>query len=188
MSNGEWFPNEDGNFDYLKEVMRTAQHEKYHGDIVPLDNLRHTIKSLVFQLDNLDKIKKALFYGKELPWCSYNFSDSCANIPCWLHDNDNQGAQLLHSIIGMATEIGELLDCMANTIFDRKPLDIVNLKEEIGDTFWYIGLFCNILATDFETIQKQNISKLRLRYPEKFTEDFAINRDVKAERELLENK
>lgn len=188
MSNGECFPDEEREFDYLKEVMRTAQHEQFHGELVPLDNLRHTIKSLIFQLDSLDKIKKALFYGKELPWCPYNFSDSCKNIPHRLHDKDDDGEKILHSVIGMATEIGELLECLSKTIFDGKPLDVVNLKEEVGDTFWYIGLLCNVLGTNFGSIQEQNISKLKLRYPEKFTEKCAIDRDVKAERELLENK
>ena len=189
MSDGEWFADaaSEEQFDYLKEVMRTAQHEKFHGELVPLDHLRDNIKGIVYQLNNLDKIKKALFYGKELAWCPDKFSDSCTNIPHWLHDEDEKGIMLLHSIIGAATEIGEMLECLSKCIYDGKPLDIVNLKEEMGDSFWYFGLLCNILGTDFETIEKQNISKLKLRYPEKFTEDCAINRDVKAERKLLEN-
>lgn len=190
MSDGEWFADavSEEQFDYLKEVMRTAQHEKFHGELVPLDHLRDTIKRVSRRLRDLDEIKRALFYGDGLGWCPDNMTYSCVNTPHWLHDEDEKGAMILHSIIGAATEIGEMVECLSKCIFDGKPLDIVNLKEEMGDSFWYFGLLCNVLETDFETIEKQNISKLKLRYPEKFTEDCAINRDVKAERELLENK
>lgn len=87
------------------------------------------LKSLIFQLNNLDKIKKALFYGKELPWCPYNFSDSCKNIPHWLHDEDEKEEMILHSIIGAATEIGEMLECLSN-VFSMESRLILSTKKK----------------------------------------------------------
>lgn len=42
-----------------------------------------------------------------------------------------------HSLIGMRTELGESLDAIKRHIFYGKPLNIVNLCEELGDTCWY---------------------------------------------------
>ena len=94
---------------------------------------------------------------------------------------------LLHSGIGLATESGEFLDALKKTIFYGKQLDEVNLAEELGDLLWYIALAMNALDTDFEEQMQINIDKLKLRYPDKFTEEAAEVRDLAAERKLLES-
>jgi len=88
---------------------------------------------------------------------------------------------LLHSAMGISTEAGELLDNVKKTTFYGKPLDVVNLKEELGDMFWYAALLCNYLDTSFEEVMSANIDKLKVRYPEKWTHDKAINRNTEAE-------
>lgn len=93
---------------------------------------------------------------------------------------------LLHSGIGLATESGEFLDALKKTIFYGKQLDEVNLAEELGDLLWYIALAMTALDTDFEQQMQININKLKLRYPDKFTEELAEVRDLVSERELLE--
>ena len=45
---------------------------------------------------------------------------------------------------------------------------------------------CEMYGLDFWQILTNNITKLQIRYPEKFTEDAALNRDLKAERKELE--
>jgi len=77
-----------------------------------------------------------------------------------------------------------------------KTLDLVNVCEECGDLDWYRGIgidaLSNLLGTDpkslDETIKKNNIEKLQARYPNKFTETDAIQRDLTAERKILENE
>ena len=93
---------------------------------------------------------------------------------------------VLHGAIGCCTEAGELLDAVKKAMFYGKPLDSVNLKEEIGDLFWYIALICDELGVSFEEIFQMNIAKLAKRYPEKFTCEDALNRDLEEEREVLE--
>lgn len=44
---------------------------------------------------------------------------------------------LIHMALGLAGEIGELLDAVKKHVIYGKPLDIVNLSEELGDDFWY---------------------------------------------------
>lgn len=93
---------------------------------------------------------------------------------------------LLHCGVGAATEVGELLDAMKKSIYYNKPLDIVNIGEEIADTMWYLSNLCRILGLDMEKLLDNNINKLRVRYPEKFTKEDAITRNLEAERKELE--
>lgn len=95
--------------------------------------------------------------------------------------------RLLHAAMGMATEAGEFLDMLKKHIFYGKPMDFVNAKEEVGDQMWYAGLAIDVLQTTFNEVLTVNISKLKARYPEKFTEEAAINRDLTTERNILES-
>jgi len=95
---------------------------------------------------------------------------------------------LLHAAIGMQTESAEFSDMLKKHLFYGKPLDTVNLMEEIGDQIWYIAMALRSLDTDFETVMERNIAKLKARYPDKFTEELAENRDLEKERSILEGK
>lgn len=94
--------------------------------------------------------------------------------------------RLLHAAIGMATESGEFLDALKKHLFYGKPLDTVNLIEELGDQLWYIAIAMDALGTDFDTVQQTVINKLKVRYPDKYSDESALNRDLDAEREALE--
>lgn len=95
---------------------------------------------------------------------------------------------LLHGAMGAATEAGELVDGLKKHIFYGRPLDRVNLVEELGDLAWYIALMCGALNVSLDHVLTVNIDKLKVRYPEKFTEEFANNRDLAAELEILEGR
>ena len=99
-----------------------------------------------------------------------------------LGDFNNQ----LHMAIGASTEANELLDAYKKSFAYGKTLDKTNVGEEIFDTFWYLLNLCRILGIDPEVGMQNNIDKLKARYPEKFTQDAAINRDLVKEREILE--
>lgn len=107
--------------------------------------------------------------------------------------SDPATLDLLHAVIGMATEAGELLDMLKKHIWYGKPLDLVNVEEEMGDSNWYQSLGIHAMRlkqyyTTWEQIQKKNIAKLKVRYGDKFTEKAAQERDLKAERKILESK
>lgn len=101
--------------------------------------------------------------------------------------SDKSNIRLLHAAIGMCTESGEFIDQLKKHIFYGKPLDKVNLKEEIQDTLYYIGIAMDELGTDFDKEQVKNIAKLRARYGDKFTSEAAINRNLEKERKVLES-
>jgi NTP pyrophosphatase (non-canonical NTP hydrolase) len=92
---------------------------------------------------------------------------------------------LLHCAIGASTEAGELLDTFKKTIYYGKVLDVVNIKEEIGDQLWYLSNLCELLGFDIEDVMETNIKKLKARYPEKFTKQLALKRNLEAEKIVL---
>lgn len=91
-----------------------------------------------------------------------------------------------HGIDGIVTEAGELLDNSKKAKYYGKPFDKVNLKEELGDLLWYIGLICDEENFTIEELQELNIAKLKKRYPDKFEKDKALNRNLEGERKVLE--
>jgi hypothetical protein len=148
---------------------------------------------------------------------------------------------LLHMQMGVHTEVGEFLDMLKKHIVYKKPLDVVNLQEEIADICWYLvnedrieGIiyddsttlyehngefdssldalslsmmlfmfnysdgyhnlkllsdlyaFSKALNLDFFKGLENNIAKLRVRFPEKFTTELANNRNLERERAELE--
>jgi NTP pyrophosphatase (non-canonical NTP hydrolase) len=93
----------------------------------------------------------------------------------------------LHMALGMVTEAGEFADVYKKSLAYNKPIDYINLKEELGDMLWYIANFCTLQGWTMKEVMDINIKKLEARYPEKFTEDKAINRDLEAERKILES-
>lgn len=95
--------------------------------------------------------------------------------------------RLIHAVFGMLTETGEFADNLKAHIFYGKPLDPVNLKEEIGDLFWYVAIALDELGeTSFAPELVANTAKLAKRYGSKFDADKAVKRNLMAERKILE--
>ena len=92
----------------------------------------------------------------------------------------------LHMVLGMQTEVAEIADAYKKHMAYGKELDLVNIKEEVGDVVWYLANLCNLHGWDFRDILATNIQKLEARFPEKFTQEKAINRNLENERQILE--
>ena len=101
-----------------------------------------------------------------------------------LHHTDT--IRLLHAAMGLATESGELLDALKKHIFYGKKLDLVNVREELGDIFWYAALLAHAGGFTLEDTMERNLAKLKARYPSKFSEVDAIIRNLEKERDILE--
>ena len=94
--------------------------------------------------------------------------------------------RLLHGSMTLTTESGELADAIKKSVFYGKELDLVNLAEEVGDVLWAVAIICDELGVSIEEVMEANIYKLRKRYPDKFKEGDALNRDLTSERASLE--
>ena len=104
------------------------------------------------------------------------------------HEADPDIKRLLHAGIGMATEAGEFLDALKKHIYYGKPLDKVNLLEEIGDQLWYCVLGIDVLGSSIEAVLTRNMEKLAARYSAGFSPAEALNRDLNRERKILEER
>ena len=94
--------------------------------------------------------------------------------------------RLLHATLGLVTEAGEFADSVKRSLFYNKEFDKVNACEEIGDVLWYCALALDHLGSSFEEAMEINIAKLAKRYPDKYTDYHALNRDLESERKILE--
>lgn len=92
---------------------------------------------------------------------------------------------LLHSALGIAGEAGEFVDCVKkHTVYER-PLDKENAIEELGDLLWFVALGCKALGVSMDMVAEQNIGKLQVRYPEKYTDELASRRLDKDQQEII---
>lgn len=96
-------------------------------------------------------------------------------------------ADQLHMAMGISTEASEILDVFKKKLAYGKEIDVVNVREEIGDIMWYIANLSTLLEIDLEEALQINVDKLKARYPDKFDEEKALNRDLETERSVLEN-
>lgn len=93
--------------------------------------------------------------------------------------------RLLHGVFTVQTESGELLDAFKKTCYYGSDLDMTNVKEECGDVLWGIQLICDEMGWTLDDVISANVEKLKARYPEKWAQQEALNRDLDAEREAL---
>lgn len=61
--------------------------------------------------------------------------------------NDSGMVRSLHSALGIATEIGELW-AQYNSAKKPKKMDMTNVREEIGDAFWYCAIYVDVHGLD----------------------------------------
>lgn len=92
----------------------------------------------------------------------------------------------IHMVLGLVTESSEIADVYKKHIAYNQSIDYINVKEEIGDIMFYVANLCNLHDWDLREIMNTNIKKLEARYPERFTEVNAINRNLDVERNILE--
>ena len=99
-----------------------------------------------------------------------------------------KATRLVHAVIGITGEAGELASQTQKSVYYGKELDVKNIKEELGDLLWYISLLCNTLGLSLEDVMEANQKKLSERYPDKYTDFLAdeVNRNREAEADALE--
>jgi len=89
---------------------------------------------------------------------------------------------ILHAIIGIGGESGELLDTLKKSLVYHQSIDFDNIKEEVGDLLHYIAQLIHTCGWTFEEVMQTNVKKLRIRYPNGYSHRAAlIKRDKKIE-------
>jgi hypothetical protein len=100
----------------------------------------------------------------------------------------NLDVRVLHAALGLFTEAGETLEAVIKQ-FETGNLDRVNFGEELGgDISWYQAIGLDAVGANLDDERAKNIGKLKVRFPNRFEADKAINRDLAAERAVLEGQ
>jgi len=71
---------------------------------------------------------------------------------------------LIHAVLGISGEAGELLDAVKKAAIYNKPLDRENVIEELGDLEFYMEQLRQRLDITREQTLDANIAKLGVRY------------------------
>lgn len=148
----------------------------------------------------LDQYKKNIFYNRDIKQDVLvdNFrsiADAMTNLSYQFKTNSQMenndilpvNPRLFHGIVGISTEATELMEQMVSSIEESRLMDSVNVLEETFDVAWYSAIIHDTLQADMEHTFACGIDKLRKRFPEKFSDDNANNRDVDSERAILDN-
>lgn len=194
---------------YIKDATRTESVP----EIIEVEGrlLMGALKLTLAASQILDVVKKKAFYrtnkniskedydarhikDKEILGAACELADDgIGNIEVWDFKDEHLDpdqfpsidVRVFHGIVGLSTEAGELVEALLKNLMGEE-LDRTNLLEEIGDVNWFQAILVDALGGDLEKILANNIAKLETRYPEKFSDDLAANRNLAAEREVLE--
>lgn len=105
--------------------------------------------------------------------------------------DDNYGNELgalgrdtTHGVLGILDEAGEIAEAFSYFMVGEISLAELHqhLLEEVGDMLWFIACLAEGMDMPLVTFIDVMSNKLRQRYPEKFTPEHALNRNVAAEK------
>jgi len=80
----------------------------------------------------------------------------------------NPNEEIMTWGLGISGEAGDVASCIKKT-FAHGNDQKTGIRENIGDTFWYMAAICNFFGWDIEEIIGENMAKLKKRYPQGFT-------------------
>lgn len=89
--------------------------------------------------------------------------------------------RLMHGCMGVTKEGGELLSLCEKLVYYGQRIRVEDIAKEAGDVLWYLAEILNAVGLQMEDVMKANIAKLRARYPESYTDEKALHRDLEAE-------
>lgn len=161
-----------------------------------LRDLEAALRNFIEAASWLDRVKKAALYGREQHWTIEEREASApSNVgspsPLTIREataalTDIRTMRVMHGVVGLATESGELAEALWETLFNRGDLDVVNIAEELGDGDWYGAILLDAIGGTRAGVMERNIEKLRARFPDKYSDAAANDRDLAGERAVLE--
>ena len=194
---------------YLEESGRTAPTEVSVRDDV-FRNHAHFMYDLMMLVEaggTADIIKRSLFYKEPVADSKVRSLQTMGknrklydkiNVELLLSDKPDTKSEgpvlsddkihLIHACFGLISEAGEVLEEVIKSTLENRDMDTTNLKEEGGDFLWYLAYYLRTLKTTFEIEAQRNTDKLTARFPDKFTSEAALNRDLDNERQVLEKE
>lgn len=171
-------------FDYQSEADKTCS-PHWNPQHVNQEALTNTLRQFIDLCGVMNVYYKLLLRGKtpdqfnlQMPPLNESLAAHGGAIPSGEID-------LVHGILGSATEVGELVEILLDLI-EGKPADRVNAIEETGDMRWFLNRVLRWAdCSDFQC-EQTNIDKLHGRHGTAFDIFKDANRDLQRERARLE--
>ena len=173
--------------DFVQKALRTESYpHDSTGQLVQGSTLNCLAENLMDIGAAADAVKKGIFYkGRIAHDVEHHVRQMPRRARVQLVCPPNE--RLVHAALGIITEGIEILEEVVNAARLGRQVDLANLQEEGGDVLWYVALLADATgAGSLENLEELVIAKLAKRYPEKFTEEAALNRDLAAERQVIE--
>lgn len=85
---------------------------------------------------------------------------------------DDKEKEILTWGLGIVGESGDVAGCIKKT-FSHNDDQKNGIRENLGDTMWYVAMICNFFGWDLNDVLKENIEKLKKRHPKGFSEKSA---------------
>lgn len=89
---------------------------------------------------------------------------------------DNKTEEIMCWGLGIAGEAGDVAGCIKKTFVhmgDQKK----GIRENIGDTLWYMAMICNFFDWNLQEVLAENIEKLQKRHQGEGFKDDTITRE-----------
>lgn len=174
--------------DYIEQAHRTLPVDKeYYPEKVALSGWVGALRDVIDAGKALDVAKKAIVYGKDIAERSRHSTPGENQMrPEYLDRRTDPvfnalHPEVFHGMLGLVTEASEIAEILIAPNEAEGGLDEVNLMEEMGDLLWYMAITCRALGTDFDALMEMNIAKLKTRYPDKYSHEDALERDLESE-------
>lgn len=187
---------------FIQDALRTEARPKHLA--FSCGGTSTLLQVLIAAATAADTCKRAIFYGKPLNKDKLigelhslemltatlravvvrDGLDAPEDSPTELHEPN---LRLLHAAIGIFGESGEMLEALLKEMRTGE-LDRVNFGEEVGDVDWYKAICHDETGLSEEALRGAIIAKLKTRYGDKFSSDAATNRNLEAERSVLEER
>jgi NTP pyrophosphatase (non-canonical NTP hydrolase) len=155
------------------------------GMMTEIDELLENYDSKMDEINKIEEISDFIWY--------FSILSRMYSIDLPIHDKTIKyiskdfinEKELVYSILKKCLK---LLDMQKKKFFYNKHINIENFLEIVSDISHLLLIYTNVNNIDLEKSMEININKLYKRYPDKFSSDKAINRDLETERKILEGK
>lgn len=145
-----------------------------------------------FVPDKIDKVNLEEELG-DICWYIANISNALEYDANWalpqtkVDQTTDEGVEnFFLKSIKMSVISGNIMDAFKRKIYYNVELDKNALIENLNKLIKLVYGMAENLKVDVSRIQQKNVDKLRQRFGEKFSEHAASNRNLDAEREILE--
>ena len=93
-------------------------------------------------------------------------------------DTSDRWTLFVNGVLRISEEAGEVTDMYKEMKFQGHNYVTGDFIREVGDVLWYAAVILYALGFTMEDAMKMNIEKLQERYPEGFSIERSINRNV----------